>query len=76
MFPRRSWTLSASILAPAGENQTVRLNKLGGDQWQKAKAKAKAAAKDLAAGLIQLYAERKKKARLCVFGGFAVAEGV
>ena len=39
----------------------MRLNKLGGDQWQKAKAKAKAAAKDLAAGLIQLYAERKRR---------------
>ena len=43
-----------------GEDAPVRLNKLGGDQWQKAKAKAKAAAKDLAAGLIQLYAERKR----------------
>ena len=38
----------------------MKLNKLGGDQWQKAKAKAKAAAKDLAAGLIKLYAERKR----------------
>ncbi len=37
-----------------------KLNKLGGDQWQKAKAKAKAAAKDLAQGLIQLYAARKR----------------
>lgn len=44
----------------AGEDSPVRLNKLGGDQWQKTKAKAKAAAKDLAAGLIQLYAARKR----------------
>ena len=44
----------------AGEDTPVRLNKLGGDQWQKTKAKAKAAAKDLAAGLIKLYAERKR----------------
>lgn len=43
-----------------GEDAPVRLNKLGGDQWQKSKAKAKAAAKDLAKGLIQLYAERKR----------------
>ncbi|MGN0979209.1 MAG: transcription-repair coupling factor [Candidatus Avoscillospira sp.] len=43
-----------------GEDTTVRLNKLGGDNWQKTKAKAKAAAKDLAAGLIQLYAARKR----------------
>ena len=44
----------------AGEDTPVRLNKLGGDQWQKTKAKAKAAAKDLAAGLIKLYAESKR----------------
>ena len=43
-----------------GEDAPVKLNKLSGDQWQKAKAKAKAAAKDLAAGLIKLYAERKR----------------
>ena len=43
-----------------GEDTPVRLNKLGGDTWQKTKAKAKAAAKDLAAGLIKLYAARKK----------------
>ena len=43
-----------------GEDAPVRLNKLGGDAWQKTKAKAKAAAKDLAAGLIQLYAARKR----------------
>ena len=43
-----------------GEDAPVRLNKLGGDQWQKSKAKAKAAAKDLAKGLIQLYAARKR----------------
>ena len=44
-----------------GEDTPVKLNKLGGDQWQKAKTRAKAAAKDLAAGLIQLYAERKRR---------------
>ena len=44
----------------AGEETAVRLNKLGGDQWQKSKAKAKSAAKELAAGLIQLYAARRR----------------
>ena len=44
-----------------GEDAPVKLNKLGGDQWQKTKAKAKAAAKDLAVDLIQLYAERKRR---------------
>ncbi len=43
-----------------GEDSPIRLNKLSGDAWQKTKARAKAAAKDLAAGLIQLYAARKR----------------
>ena len=43
-----------------GEDSPIRLNKLGGDAWQKTRARAKAAAKDLAAGLIQLYAARKR----------------
>lgn len=45
-----------------GEDAPVKLSKLGGDTWQKAKAKAKAAAKDLAKGLILLYAERQRRA--------------
>ena len=45
-----------------GEDAPVKLNQLGGDQWQKTKTRAKAAAKDLAEGLIKLYAERKRLA--------------
>ena len=59
--PATQLDLVSKYIGSGGENQSVRLNKLGGDQWQKAKAKAKAAAKDLAAGLIQLYAERKRR---------------
>ncbi|MDR2606594.1 MAG: transcription-repair coupling factor [Oscillospiraceae bacterium] len=43
------------------EGGHVRLSKLGGTDWTKAKARAKAAAKDLAQGLINLYAERVKR---------------
>ena len=43
-----------------GEDTAVKLNRLGGDQWQKTKARAKAAAKDLAEELIKLYAQRKR----------------
>ena len=43
-----------------GEDSPVRLSRLGGDSWEKTKKKAKAAAKDLAEGLIQLYAQRKR----------------
>ena len=44
-----------------GEDTPVKLNRLGGDQWQKAKARARHAAKDLAADLIKLYAERQRR---------------
>lgn len=43
-----------------GEDSNVRLSRLGGDTWEKTKRKAKAAAQDLADGLIQLYAQRKR----------------
>ena len=44
-----------------GEDGNVRLNKIGSDAWQKTKAKARKAAKDMAAQLIQLYAQRKRQ---------------
>ncbi len=45
----------------AGENvEAKKLSRLGGDAWEKAKRKAKGAAKDLAKGLIQLYAQRQR----------------
>ena len=40
---------------------TARLSRLGGTDWSRAKSKAKAAAKDLAKGLIALYAERQRR---------------
>ncbi len=43
----------------AGEDISVRLNKLGGGDWQKARIRARAAVKDLAGELIKLYAERQ-----------------
>ncbi len=41
-----------------GEDSGVRLSKLGGGEWQKAKLRAKGAAKELAEQLIKLYAAR------------------
>ena len=43
------------------ESRPMKLNKLGGTDWTRQKAKAKAAAKDLAKGLISLYAERQRR---------------
>ena len=45
----------------AAQDSPVKLNKLGGDTWEKTKKRAKAAVKDLADGLIKLYAERKRR---------------
>ncbi|MGO5050609.1 transcription-repair coupling factor [Dysosmobacter sp. Sow4_B12] len=45
-----------------GEDQErTKLNKLGGTEWAKQKTKAKKAAKDLAKGLIALYAQRQRQ---------------
>lgn len=43
-----------------GDASTVKLNKLNSEQWQKSKARAKAAAKEMASELIELYAKRMK----------------
>ena len=43
------------------DGRRTRLNKLGGTDWQKQKSRAKAAAKDLAKGLIALYAQRQRQ---------------
>ena len=45
----------------AAETGRVKLNKLGGTEWQKTRYKAKAAVKELAGQLIALYAERERK---------------
>ena len=42
------------------EDGSVRLNKMGGTEWQKAKTKVRAAVKDMAKELIALYASRQK----------------
>ena len=44
-----------------GESRPAKLNKLGGADWSKQKKKARAAAKDLAKGLIELYAQRQRQ---------------
>ncbi len=44
----------------SGDINTVKLSKMHTDQWQKAKTKAKAAAKEMASELTALYAKRMK----------------
>lgn len=59
--PAAQLDLVSKYIGGGGEDATVRLNKIGSDAWQKTKAKAKKAAKDMAGELIQLYAARKRQ---------------
>ncbi|NCB52487.1 MAG: transcription-repair coupling factor [Clostridia bacterium] len=45
-----------------GEDKPVKLSKMGGSDWVKAKTRAKGAAKQLAKGLLELQAQRKREA--------------
>ena len=51
----------SKYIGGGGEDSSVKLNKIGSDAWQKTKAKARKAAKDMAGELIQLYAARKRQ---------------
>ncbi len=57
--PATQLDLVSKYIGGGGEDATVKLNKIGTDAWQKAKTKARKAAKDMAAELIKLYAARK-----------------
>ena len=59
--PATQLDLVSKYIGGGGEDSTVRLNKIGTETWQKTKAKARKAAKDMAAELIQLYAARKRQ---------------
>ena len=65
--PATQLDLVSKYIGGGGEDANVRLNKIGTDTWQKTKAKARKAAKDMAGELIQLYAARRRQA------GFAFA---
>ena len=59
--PATQLDLVGKYIGGGGEDANVRLNKIGSDAWQKTKAKARKAAKDMAGELIQLYAARKRQ---------------
>ena len=52
---------SISKYLGAGEDENIRLSRLGGTDWSKTKSRAKSAAKDLAKELIALYAKRMRR---------------
>lgn len=51
----------AKYIGAKAEDGTLKLSKMGGAEWYKAKSKVKKAAKDMAKELIALYAERLRK---------------
>ena len=59
--PATQLDLVSKYIGGGGEDTNVRLNRIGTDTWQKTKAKARSAAKDMAAELIQLYAARRRQ---------------
>ena len=59
--PASQLDMVSKYIGSGGEEATVRLNKIGTDAWQKTKAKARKAAKDMAGELIKLYAARRKQ---------------
>ena len=58
--PATSLDLVSKYIGGGDDTEKVKLNKLSGDQWTKTTRRAKAAAKDLADGLIKLYAQRQR----------------
>lgn len=50
----------SKYIGGGSEERTVKLNKLGGTEWQKARRKVKASVKDMAKELIELYSKRLK----------------
>ena len=59
--PATQLDLVSKYIGGGGEDTNVRLNKIGTDTWQKTKARARKAAKDMAGELIQLYAARRRQ---------------
>ncbi|MDE6260137.1 MAG: DEAD/DEAH box helicase, partial [Oscillospiraceae bacterium] len=51
----------AKYIGGGEDPETKKLSKLGGGEWERAKARTRAAVKDLAKGLIQLYAQRQRQ---------------
>ena len=60
--PALQLDLVSKYIGSGDDPSRKRLSKLGGTEWEKSKSRAKKAAKDMAKGLIQLYAQRQRLA--------------
>jgi len=59
--PCNQLDLVSKYIGAGSEDSIVRLSKMGGPAWNKAKTRAKSAARDIAKQLIKLYAARQSK---------------
>ena len=60
-LPCNQLDMLSKYIGNGGDNSAVHLSRMGGAEWGRAKAKAKAATKEMAKELIQLYAARVRK---------------
>lgn len=60
-LPTDQLDMVSKYIGAHSESGSVRLSKMGGTDWVRAKTKAKAAAKEMAKELIKLYAERQRR---------------
>lgn len=60
-LPIEKMDMITKYIGAHSDDGLVKLSKFGGTEWGKAKARAKAAVKDIAKDLILLYAERERK---------------
>ena len=58
--PATQLDLVSKYIGSGDDTEHKKLSKLGGTDWEKTKSRAKKAVKDLAKGLIQLYAQRER----------------
>ncbi len=60
-LPTEKLDLLSKYIGARSEDGFVKLSKFGGNEWGKAKSRAKAAVKEIAKDLIKLYAERERR---------------
>jgi transcription-repair coupling factor (superfamily II helicase) len=74
--PATQLDLVSKYIGSGGEDSPVRLSKLGGDQWQKTKARAKSRGQGSRQGAHPALRRAQAPAGLRLRGGLALAEGV
>ena len=58
------------------DSKKPKLNKLGGQEWNKTKTKVRGAVKEIAQDLVKLYAQRQDRGGICLRAGYRLAERV